>query len=46
MPDELHEDQLPPEKPKLKASLSGYAFAVAGAILLALVIGLVLRWWG
>lgn len=45
MPEEIHENELPPEKPALKMSLKGFAIAVLGAVLLALLLGAVLRVW-
>ena len=46
MVDEFPNGEPPPEKPRLKMSVTGYLIAVGIVAILVVLIGLVLRWWG
>jgi len=46
MPDEIPNDELPPEKPPLKMTVTGCLVALGAVAILGVLIGLVLRWWG
>jgi hypothetical protein len=46
MADEIPSDELPPEKPPLKMSVTGCVVALVGVTIIGALVGLVLRWWG
>jgi hypothetical protein len=46
MADEISNDELPPEKPALKMSVTGCLVALGGVAIMGVLVGLVLRWWG